>query len=184
MPASDSPVPRFNRRTLIKAGLAGSVALFASGWLYHRSGTPKALSARIERGDAGEVLRAIVPVMLAGALPTAAGDLPAAIQRVLANVAGAVAMLPVSMRGELDDLFAMLAFAPTRIAIAGVTEPWGQADSASIAKFLAAWRDSALALKRSAYGALHQLITAAWYGDPSAWAAIGYPGPPALGAPA
>jgi hypothetical protein len=181
MATSDSAAPRFTRRTLIKAGLAGGVVLVASGWLYQRSRTPQALPSRIARGDAGEVLRAIVPVMLAGALPTAADDLAAATQRVLANIAVAVEMLPPSIRGELDDLFAMLAFAPTRIALAGVTEPWGEAGPASIAAFLAAWRDSTFALKRSAYGALHQLITAAWYGDPAAWPAIGYPGPPMLG---
>jgi hypothetical protein len=183
MAASD-PDHRFSRRTLIKAGLAGGVALVASGWLYRRSRTPQPLPARIARGDAGEVLSAIVPVMLAGALPGSAGELAAATQRVLSNIADAVAMLPVALRSELDDLFSMLAFPPTRIAIANVSEPWAQAGPATIAAFLSAWRDSTLALKRSAYGALHQLITAAWYGDPSAWPAIGYVGPPALGPPA
>jgi len=42
-------------------------------------------------------------------------------------------------------------------------------------------RDSHIGLLRAAYDALHQLVMAAWYGNPRAWPAIGYPGPPELG---
>ncbi len=84
------------------------------------------------------------------------------------------------MRKEIDQLFALLAFAPSRALLAGVWSPWSEASARSIAAFLAQWRDSRFALKRSAYGALHQLIMAAWYGSPDAWPAIGYPGPPSL----
>ena len=40
--------------------------------------------------------------------------------------------------------------------------------------------DSRFALLRSAYAALHQLVFAAWYANPRAWAATGYGGPPSL----
>ena len=46
---------------------------------------------------------------------------------------------------------------------------------------VAATDEMVLALKRSAYDALHQLILAAWYGNGRSWAGIGYPGPPKLG---
>jgi hypothetical protein len=46
---------------------------------------------------------------------------------------------------------------------------------------LARWQASRVSLLRSAYGGLHQLLLAAWYGNPLAWQAIGYPGPPRLG---
>ena len=46
--------------------------------------------------------------------------------------------------------------------------------------FLARLRGSHIALLRAAYDALHQLVFAAWYGDPGAWNAIGYDGPPVL----
>jgi hypothetical protein len=64
--------------------------------------------------------------------------------------------------------------------IAGVWSPWDEASPASIGTFLDRWRDSRLALLRSAYGALHQLLFAAWYGNSNAWPAIGYAGPPSL----
>jgi hypothetical protein len=35
-------------------------------------------------------------------------------------------------------------------------------------------------LLRVAYFALHELVFAAWYGDPQSWPRIGYPGPPEL----
>ncbi len=46
--------------------------------------------------------------------------------------------------------------------------------------FLARWRDHRVALLQSGYQALHDLVAGAWYSDPSAWPAIGYPGPIAL----
>jgi len=45
---------------------------------------------------------------------------------------------------------------------------------------LGRWQHSRLALLRSAYDGLHQLVLAAWYGNSRAWPAIGYPGPPSL----
>jgi hypothetical protein len=39
---------------------------------------------------------------------------------------------------------------------------------------------SGFALLRSAYDALHQIVLAAWYGNPRSWPAIGYGGPPSV----
>src|SRR5947208_2488631 len=91
------PSPLITRRTLLKAGVAGGVALFLARWLYTQS-----------------------------------------------------------------------------------SAPWPEASFASVTAFLTRWRDSRFALLQSAYGALHQLVMAAWYGSPNAWPAIGYAGPPLL----
>ena len=104
----------------------------------------------------------------------------AARAEVVVNVDQAIAGLPPEARRQIDQLFALLAFAPSRCLIAGVWSPWPEASTESIAAFLARWRDSRFLLLRSAYGALHQLVMAAWYGSPRAWPAIGYPGPPSL----
>jgi hypothetical protein len=178
-----------SRRTLLKAGLAGGAALFLARWLHHParddtielSGNPSTASSL--DSSARSVVASIVPVLLAGALPTP-GDDPMGVGRrvddVVGNVDHAVAGLPPASRKEIDQLFALLAFAPTRCLLAGIWTPWSDASATSIAAFLAAWRDSRFALQRSAYGALHQLVMAAWYGDPNAWPAIGYAGPPSL----
>ena len=83
-------------------------------------------------------------------------------------------------RDELAELFSLLAFAPTRCLVAGIWSPWSEASTGAIEGFLARWRDSRFALLRSAYGALHQLVLAAWYAQGGAWPAIGYAGPPPL----
>ena len=64
--------------------------------------------------------------------------------------------------------------------VARVSEPWNQASEAEVRACLDRFRGSSLTLLRSAYGALHQLTFAAWYGNPDSWAQIGYPGPPDL----
>ena len=172
--------PRISRRTLLKAGIAGGAALLLARWLYTSTTTPQstptpsgaldAACARDRRGDCpGHAGR------------RAAGQRPGvAASRLVAGVEQAIAGLPPAVRKEIDQLFALLSFAPTRALIAGVWSPWHEASPASIGAFLDRWRDSRLALLRSAYGALHQLVFAAWYGNSNAWPAIGYAGPPSL----
>ncbi|HEX3632601.1 MAG TPA: hypothetical protein VHZ01_08845 [Casimicrobiaceae bacterium] len=178
MPESTTS-PRVSRRTLLKAGIAGGAALVLARWLYTSTAAPQSTPALPGALDAGArgIVAAIAPVMLAGALP--ASD-PASLQEVVAGVEQAIAGLPPAVRKEIEQLFALLSFAPTRAVVAGVWSPWPDAAPASIGAFLDRWRDSRFALLRSAYGALHQLVFAAWYGNLSAWPAIGYPGPPSL----
>lgn len=173
--------PRISRRTLLKAGLAGGAALVLARWLYTSTVPAEPSPPLADKLDASarEVLAAIAPVMLEGALPP---NEPARLQDVVAGVEQAIAGLPPAVRKEIDQLFALLAFAPTRALVAGIWSPWPQASALSVGAFLERWRDSRLALLRSAHGALHQLIFAAWYGNALAWPAIGYAGPPSLGA--
>jgi hypothetical protein len=176
----DSPTsPRISRRTLLKAGIAGGAGLLLVRWLYTSTTTVQSTptpSGALD-GSAHSIVAAIAPVMLAGALP--AGD-PASLREIVAGVDQAIAGLPPAVRKEVDQLFALLSFAPSRALIGGVWSPWHEAGPASIAAFIDRWRVSRMALLRSAYGALHQLVFAAWYGNSNAWPAIGYAGPPPL----
>lgn len=170
-----------SRRTLLKAGVAGGAALLAAHWLYTRSIGPGVVDTRFVALDsnARAIVAAIAPVLLAGALPTGPASV-AALDAVVAGVDTAIAGLPPAARKELDQLFSLLAFAPSRSLVAGVWSAWPEAAPVAIADFLAQWRDSRFLLLRSAYAALHQLVMAAWYGNERAWVAIGYPGPPSL----
>lgn len=172
---------RITRRTLLKVGIAGGTALLLTRWLYTATSVPTPPGSGFTALDtsARAIVAAIVPVLLEGALPTGRDD-AAARADVVSGVDQAIAGLPPAARKELDDLFSLLAFAPTRCLIAGVWTPWPEASRESVAMFLDAWRDSRFALLRSAYGALHQIVFGAWYGKPQAWPAIGYPGPPSL----
>jgi hypothetical protein len=167
------------RRTFLTLGIASAATLAAAGWwavLRKRSDPLRALD-----DDATSIVAAIVPAMLDGALPGEASERKAAIAQTVGNVDRAIQGLPTSARAELGQLFALLALPPARRAFAGVASPWAEAGMDEISAFLDRWRDSGWALKRSAYDALHQLILAAWYGNPRSWAGIGYPGPPKLG---
>ena len=79
---------------------------------------------------------------------------------------------------SLAQLLSLLALAPARWALLRSASSWPQSSIADVQAFLDRSRDSRVTLFRAAYDAFHQLIFAAWYGSPSAWAAIGYAGPP------
>jgi len=171
------------RRTFLVAGVAGGAALAAAYWLRERRAPPTAAGAQAASvdPDAQAIMAAIIPVLLDGALPSEPPARAAARDEILRDAGAAIRGLPPIAQRELAQLFALLALPPARIALAGVTSPWADAPPAAVAAFLDRWRDSGWKLQRSAYDALHQLVFAAWYGNPRSWPAIGYAGPPALG---
>ena len=119
--------------------------------------------------------------MLAGAIPADPAERSAALRETLAGIEQAVAGLAPRAQGELADLFSLLALAPARWSLAHTHAAWPDAATADVEAFLARLRDSRVGLLRAAYDALHQLVMAAWYGNPRAWTAIGYAGPPMVG---
>lgn len=172
-------MPRMTRRSLLKAGIAGGAVLVLARWMvtsYSPRESPEPSGSTLDP-SARAIIAALVPVMLEGALPHAGSEARA---EIVAGVDRAVARLPPGSRKELEQLFALLSFAPTRCLVAGVWSSWPQVSRESVAGFLASWRDSRFTLLRSGYGALHQLILAAWYGNTRSWPAIGYGGPPSL----
>lgn len=169
--------PRISRRTLLKAGIAGGATLLLARWLYTATTAPAPTYPGALDAPARELVAAIAPVMLAGALP--AND-KVLLQEIVAGVDQAIAGLPPAVRKEIDQLFALLSFAPTRALVGGVWSPWPQASPGAVRAFLDQWRSSRLTLLRSAYGALHQLVFASWYGNSHAWPAVGYAGPPTI----
>lgn len=163
-------------------GLAGAAVLVAAR-LLDRPGLPAAASYRVlDARDAG-VMRALVPAVLSGTLPAQDPERSAAIGEVVESFDRAVSGLSPAVQSEITDLLALLRYAPTRIALAGVWSGWEEASPEAVAAFLKRWRESPFALQRAGYQALTQLLQAAWYGNPRSWPSIGYPGPPDVGAP-
>lgn len=173
----------FSRRQFIKAGIGGSLLLAAAAALHaplDRLGKRALVDAHPLDASLRSVVEAIAPVILEGAFPGAGAARVAALERIGSGVAQAVGALSAASQREVAELFALLAFAPTRIAVAGVTPPWDQASVTDIEGFLRRWQGSRFDLLKSGYQALHDLVLGAWYADPRTWAAIGYPGPPVL----
>lgn len=173
-----------SRRTFLAAGVAGSAALAAAWWFRNPHGVVHADSATGTLApmdpQTPAILAAIVPILLQAALPDDQIARNDAIRDTVDNIGRAVQGLPPAAQQELSQLFALLAFAPARIALARVASQWDEASPTEVAAFLDRWRTSGFTLLRSAYDALHQLTFAAWYGNPRSWSTIGYAGPPAL----
>ena len=166
------------RRVFLATGIVGAAALATAGWLRPR-GTPGAAGRALD-ANAMTIVGAMVPAFLAGALPPEASGRADAIRETGVNVDAAVAGLPPAMQAELAQLFTLLGIAPARRLVAGLADDWSKATPLDVAAAIERWRASRIALLRSAYDGLHQLILGAWYGNPRAWPAIGYPGPPPL----
>ena len=168
------------RRRLIFIGAAGAAALAAARLLVPAPGDGGVRGTAGLSADGIDVIGALVPAMLDGALPAAPRERQAAIDDTVAAVGTASAGVPPLARDGRAPRGALHAAAPLRIAVAGSAVPWRSARLAETQAVLERLRHSRWSLKRAAYDALHQLIFAAWYANPRTWPAIGYPGPPVL----
>ena len=169
------------RRQFLRAGIVTGVALTALGtWYWSARETRFDLAGRFAlQPKERDIVAALVPVILAGALSEGVTR-TAMIERTVTGVEQAIAGLSAATQEEVRQLFALLGFAPTRIALAGLVSDWRDANATEVATFLERWRFSAIGLLRSAYAALHDLVLGAWYGTSESWEAIGYPGPPEI----
>jgi hypothetical protein len=166
-----------NRRTFLKVGALAALALAAGGGVYRFMHPPGPLKPFALDGEAKAALEAIIPAMLAGSLPPEPVARAAAVAATTGRVHLAILGLPLTSQKEIGDLFGLLALAPARRALTGVSGAWSQASEAQVASFLQEWRFHSLDMLQSAYHALHDLLIGSWYADPASWPAIGYPGP-------
>ncbi|MGQ5521830.1 hypothetical protein ACUHMQ_01065 [Chitinimonas sp. PSY-7] len=172
------------RRQLLQTGFAGAAVLGLARFVYGPF-KPDALYAasqlhhfKVLDAESRTAIAAIARVMLQGALPFGEAERETALQAVVAGCDTVISGLPELVQGEVEELLALLANRFARRWVAGVSSAWAVAGDDEIAHFLNRWRYSSLPLLRSGYQALHQIIFAAWYGNPQAWADIGYTGPP------
>jgi len=157
------------RRSFLKAGLLGGLALVAGGAVYRQ--LRPAVAQRFALDADGRIMLAALIPAITGITPDAPA-LEAAIDRVGAAING----LPLRVQKEISDLFGLLSMAPTRRLLAGVPA-WQEATPAELAAFLQSWRTHRTEMLQTAYHGLHDLVIGGWYAEPSSWAAIGYPGP-------
>lgn len=162
------------RRRLLQIGLAGAalVAAAGAGVSWWRPGW----QANRLTPDGRALLGAVSAVVLGPLMQ------PAQQAALLDRIEQTVNAFAPQTRTELARLLALLAAPPTRRALTGLTDDWPSAPPAEIAAALERLRHSGLTVRRQIYHALRDLVTAAWFADASAWAAIGYPGPRRLAA--
>ena len=167
------------RRQFIKVGIAGA-AVFAAVRLLERPHAAPAKPFRFLDASSAAIVAAFVPVVLEGTLPADPQGRTRAVVDVVEAFDRAVAGLSPLVQKEVDQLFGVLRFAPSRLAFTGLWSPVEESSAQEVADFLGRWRRSRFEIQRAGYQALTQLIQASWYDHPDSWAAIGYPGPPKI----
>lgn len=165
-----------HRRRLLKLGLVGSAALGAVGGIAWLAQTPQSRHAPLSAA-AFQVLSAIATALLEGSLPTDDRDRQAALPAYEKRLTNTVSGLPPSTQRELAQLLSLMTLAPGRWAFSGLRTPWPEASREHCRDALEAMRRSRWMQRRQVYHALRDLARAAWYAAPTAWAALGYPGP-------
>jgi hypothetical protein len=165
-----------SRRSFLKAGALAALVLAAGGGIYRYTHPPMPKGFVLD-GEARSVLHAAVPAILAGVLPLDPAQRAQAIQASTERVKQTILGLPLAAQQELQDLFGLLALGPARRLLTGIPHGWLDATDAEVGAWLQDWRTHRVALLRTAYQALHDLVLGSWYSDAASWAAIGYPGP-------
>jgi hypothetical protein len=172
--------PMHSRRTFVKVGIAGAT-LFALARVGNGAPSPAASSYRLLDEKAAAMVRALAPVILAGALPEEGAPRERALSAIVLSFDRAASSVSPAAQREIADLFTFLDFPPTRVAVARLWSPIPESTPEELRAFLTRWRESRFELPQASYQALTQLIHASWYDLPEAWPAVGYPGPPPMG---
>ncbi len=145
------------------------------------SGAADAAQFHILRARDRLIFEALIPVLLHGALADDHSHRRAQARTVLLGVDTALRHLYPRVRDELRQFLDLLARRVGALLLAAEVRRWPQLDHAGREQLLQHTRDHWLALFRAAYAGLHNLVMAAFYGDPGNWPRTGYTGPPALG---
>ncbi len=171
--------PGLSRRGLLKVGLMGSAFLATAGLTASLSGCSASSPASgfaIVRDSDLPFLKAVIPVMLAGAVKPE--NMQQAITGTLQNLDYSLNHLSPELLKLTVQLFDVLAMAVTRGPLTGIWGSWENASSEDISHFLERWQNSSLSLLRMGHASVLQLVMMSWYGRPESWAHCGYPGPP------
>lgn len=170
------PAAALSRRQFLRIGLFGSMALStisATALLTGCSRLTAAQGFQVLRDSDLKVLRAVVPVVLAGELPqdrTAS----AAVEETLHTFDAFLRGTSLTAQKQFGQLLDLLHMPVTRYTIAGLSSDWGEAAPAEIATFLEHWRRSRFDTLRAGYSGLTQAVNMMWYLQPRSWAAINY----------
>jgi hypothetical protein len=176
---SDSPA--LSRRGLLKFSLGASAFLATAGLGASLGGcsssVPASGFAALRSGDL-LFLRALVPVMLDGAVTAA--NMPDAVEGTLKCLDYNLDHLSPEMLKLTRQLFDVLGMAVTRGPLTGIWGSWENASGEDIRHFLDRWENSSLSLLRMGHSSLLQMVMMAWYSRAESWVHCGYPGPPTV----
>lgn len=163
------------RRTLLQVGLAGT-ALLALAGVGLQLATPAWQSPQLST-QGRHIFEAWARAVLQGVLPDKAEARAQALNGHLLRVEATIAGLPLPVQEELGLLLNILASAPGRVGLVGLTSAWQDADLPALQTALQGLRTSSLDLRQQTYLALRDISYAAYFSDASTWNTLGYAGP-------
>lgn len=172
------------RRTFIQAGLVGATALAIGGLglglratVYRAPAMP--LQALSPRGFS-------VVAALADRFFDYGGDgLPTAAEVQVAELVDAyLATAHPAVTVEIEQALFLLENAAAGALLEGRFTTFTGSSPAVQDAILQGWAGASIPIFRKAYRGLHALLNGVYWGDARTYAAIGYPGPPPLGAAA
>lgn len=175
---------RITRRGLLRAGLVGSVVVWAGGQLGCAARRPPSSFTGGEKRrvaltpTAEEILRAVIPVVLGSLLPVEDAARENALDIGLSMLDDYLAYLPLPLQHEARNVFETLDLLPTRVLLVGTWDRWSAAPPETIEAFLRSARQSRFDLVRRMFVFLQSMAVLAWFDQRAAWPPIGYGGPP------
>jgi hypothetical protein len=172
------PGEREGRRGFLVKGLLGAALLLAGGgsvWLATRRTRVSPSLRRLQVFDAVQL--AVILAIADRIVPERPGFPRPAEVGVPAKVDAIAAMAPPEEQADLRRLVGLF-----ESGFGGLIDLqprlFTDCDPAAQDRRLQAWMNSRLAVRRTGFRVLKQLVAAAYYGSPETWSAVGYPGPP------
>lgn len=181
-----------DRRSFLKAGLGGTLLLGTvslgaglSGCDTRPAGEHPALSGagtdNYRFGFLTEedivMLQALVAATVGPAIRQG-GGVPAGTAQTIRGIDSGILRFSTATRKEIRQLFDLLTFGPSRLAMARIWS-WDSAGEEEAAAFLERWRTSSISLFNKGYIAITKIINVAFYGEADNFDLSGYAGPPA-----
>lgn len=162
------------RRWLLKSALAlGAVGAALGGSVYWNRG----VSAGVLTEHGREVMKAVARAVLADVLPTDPAAREAKLEGQLKRLNEVIQSMPSSSQMELAALLGLLANAPTRLMLTGLSSSWAKASTEEILQALEGMRIHKLPTTMMSYHAVRDLTCLSFFSNPDNWSTTGYTGP-------
>lgn len=171
-----------SRRGLLQAGVLGSAAVWSGGLVgcaVRRVAPAGSAAQRVALPAAGEeIMRAVMPVVLGDLLPADGTAREQALETGVASLDDYLAYLSLPLQAEANNVFETLDLLAVRVLLVGTSDRWREMSPGTVESFLRSAHGSRFDLLRRMYAFLQSMAVLAWFDQPAAWPAIGYPGSP------
>ncbi len=167
--------PHLKRRSFLKLGIGSAIVLAVAGSTVALM-KPGLVDGKLSP-QARLVMTRIAQGMLLGTLPADANAQKQAIDGMLQRTDALLAFQPSHALAELSQLLALMASAPGRLWLVGLSSSWEDATAIEVTTALQAMRDSGVDLRIQAMQGLHDIVCLPYFSGEETWPFLGYPGP-------